>query len=154
MKEEGFVAFYRGNFANVLRYFPTQALNFAFKDTFRKFLCPFNPKTEKFKFFLGSLASGGAAGAASLLFVYPLDFARTRLAADIGKAAKAAKAGEPGKAEGREFNGLVDCLSKIYKKDGYYGLYRGFGISVVGIIFYRAFYFGCFDTANSMGLKN
>jgi len=34
---------------------------------------------------LGSLASGGAAGASSLLFVYPLDFARTRLAADIGK---------------------------------------------------------------------
>lgn len=105
-------------------------------------MCPFNPKTEKFKFFLGSLASGGAAGAASLLFVYPLDFARTRLAADIGK------------KEGREFNGLVDCIGKIYKKDGYYGLYRGFGISVVGIIFYRAFYFGCFDTANSMGLKN
>jgi len=34
---------------------------------------------------LGSLASGGAAGAASLCFVYPLDFARTRLGADIGK---------------------------------------------------------------------
>jgi len=33
----------------------------------------------------GSLASGGAAGAASLCFVYPLDFARTRLAADVGK---------------------------------------------------------------------
>jgi len=31
------------------------------------------------------LASGGAAGATSLMFVYPLDFARTRLAADVGK---------------------------------------------------------------------
>jgi len=30
------------------------------------------------------MASGGAAGATSLLFVYPLDFVRTRLAADIG----------------------------------------------------------------------
>ena len=29
-------------------------------------------------FFLGNLAAGGAAGASSLLFVYPLDFARTR----------------------------------------------------------------------------
>jgi len=36
-------------------------------------------------FFLGSLMSGGAAGATSLLFVYPLDFARTRLGVDIGK---------------------------------------------------------------------
>ena len=36
-------------------------------------------------FFIGNVVSGGAAGATSLLFVYPLDFARTRLAADIGK---------------------------------------------------------------------
>merc|ERR1711934_27338 len=30
---EGITQFWRGNLANVLRYFPTQALNFAFKDT-------------------------------------------------------------------------------------------------------------------------
>ena len=34
---------------------------------------------------IGNLLSGAAAGATSLCFVYPLDFARTRLAADIGK---------------------------------------------------------------------
>jgi len=84
-REEGIVHFWRGNLANVIRYFPTQALNFAFKDTYRRWFCPYDPKTQKGKFFLGSLASGGAAGASSLMFVYPLDFARTRLAADIGK---------------------------------------------------------------------
>lgn len=62
-----------------------KALNFAFKDTYRRWFCPYDPKKEKLKYFFGSLASGGAAGATSLLFVYPLDFARTRLAADIGK---------------------------------------------------------------------
>ena len=123
--------------ANVLRYFPTQALNFAFKDTYKKYLCPYNPKTEPVKFFAGNMASGGAAGATSLMFVYPLDFARTRLAADVGRA---------GKGGEREFAGLTDCLSKIFKSDGPIGLYRGFGISVVGIIFYRAAYFGMFDT--------
>jgi solute carrier family 25 (adenine nucleotide translocator) protein 4/5/6/31 len=46
------------------------------------------------------MASGGAAGATSLLFVYPLDFVRTRLGADVGNKAT----GE------REFNGLIDCL--------------------------------------------
>jgi solute carrier family 25 (adenine nucleotide translocator) protein 4/5/6/31 len=30
-KEQGFMSFWRGNLANVIRYFPTQALNFAFK---------------------------------------------------------------------------------------------------------------------------
>lgn len=33
--DEGFVAFWRGNTANVIRYFPTQALNLSFKDFFK-----------------------------------------------------------------------------------------------------------------------
>lgn len=32
--DEGLVSLWRGNTANVIRYFPTQALNFAFKDYF------------------------------------------------------------------------------------------------------------------------
>lgn len=35
-KEQGFTAFWRGNLANVIRYFPTQALNFAFKDKYKQ----------------------------------------------------------------------------------------------------------------------
>ena len=31
-KHEGLTSFWRGNFASVIRYFPQQALNFAFKD--------------------------------------------------------------------------------------------------------------------------
>jgi len=135
-KEEGFAAFWRGNLANVIRYFPTQALNFAFKDQYKRIFCPYDPRKDFWKFFFGNLASGGAAGATSLLFVYPLDFARTRLAADVGK----------GPAE-RMFSGLVDCLTKISKSDGVKGLYQGFGISVLGIIIYRACYFGGYDTA-------
>lgn len=136
-KEQGFVSFWRGNLANVIRYFPTQALNFAFKDKYKKiFLGGVDQKTQFWRYFAGNLASGGAAGATSLCFVYPLDFARTRLAADIGK----------GNAE-REFTGLGNCISKIFKTDGLKGLYLGFNVSVQGIIIYRAAYFGCFDTA-------
>jgi len=139
-KEQGFISFWRGNLANVIRYFPTQALNFAFKDKYKKiFLGGVDPKTQFWRHFAGNLASGGAAGATSLCFVYPLDFARTRLAADIGK----------GNAE-REFTGLGHCISKIYKTDGLKGLYLGFNVSVQGIIIYRAAYFGCFDTAKGM----
>ncbi|VDP03158.1 unnamed protein product [Heligmosomoides polygyrus] len=124
------------NLANVIRYFPTQALNFAFKDTYKKmFVEGLDKKKYFWKFFAGNLASGGAAGATSLCFVYPLDFARTRLAADVGK------------GSGRESKGLADCLIKITKSDGPVGLYRGFFVSVQGIIIYRAAYFGMFDTA-------
>jgi len=139
-KEQGVLAFWRGNLANVIRYFPTQALNFAFKDKYKQiFLGGVDKKTQFWKFFAGNLASGGAAGATSLCFVYPLDFARTRLAADIGKGA-----GQ------REFNGLGDCLVKIFKSDGMGGLYKGFGVSVQGIIIYRAAFFGLYDTAKGM----
>ena len=138
VKEQGFASLWRGNLANVVRYFPTQALNFAFKDFYKTIFNPYNPKTEPGKFFVGNCLSGGAAGATSLTVVYPLDFARTRLAADVGSGGD------------REFNGLVDCLMKIFKKDGPAGLYRGFGISVVGIIAYRASYFGMFDTGKAM----
>merc|ERR1711887_520232 len=95
-KEQGFMAFWRGNLANVIRYFPTQALNFAFKDKYKAmFLAGVDKKKTPGRFFVGNLASGGAAGATSLCFVYPLDFARTRLAADIGKS-----------GADREFSGL------------------------------------------------
>ncbi|XP_054722593.1 ADP/ATP translocase 3 isoform X2 [Uloborus diversus] len=139
-REQGFLSYWRGNLANVIRYFPTQALNFAFKDKYKQvFLGGVDKKTQFWRYFLGNLASGGAAGATSLCFVYPLDFARTRLAADIGKAG----------AE-REFTGLGNCLGKIFKSDGLAGLYRGFNVSVQGIIIYRAAYFGFFDTAKGM----
>lgn len=140
-KEQGFASFWRGNLANVIRYFPTQALNFAFKDTYKNiFLKGVDKKKEFTKFFIGNLASGGAAGATSLCVVYPLDFARTRLAADVGKGTD------------REFTGLVDCIVKIFKTDGPIGLYRGFLVSVQGIIIYRAAYFGLFDTVKSVAV--
>ncbi|KAJ6750892.1 hypothetical protein OIU85_001430 [Salix viminalis] len=137
IKDEGFGSLWRGNTANVIRYFPTQALNFAFKDYFKRL---FNFKKDKdgyWKWFAGNLASGGAAGASSLLFVYSLDYARTRLAND-SKAAK--KGGE------RQFNGLVDVYRKTLASDGIAGLYRGFNISCVGIIVYRGLYFGMYDS--------
>jgi len=144
IREEGFVSLWRGNMANVLRYFPTQALNFAFKDQFKRMFGYSKEKDGYWKWFAGNLASGGAAGAASLLFVYSLDYARTRLAND-NKAAK--KGGE------RQFNGLFDVYSKTIKSDGIVGLYRGFNISCVGIIVYRGLYFGLYDSLKPVVLQ-
>jgi len=133
-QEQGLGAFWRGNFTNVLRYFPTQAFNFAFKDTIKTLFPKADPKKEFGKFFLINMASGGLAGAGSLCIVYPLDYARTRLASDVGT----------GKAQ---FSGLGDCLIKTAKgPGGVMSLYNGFGVSVIGIIPYRGVYFGLYDT--------
>jgi len=136
--EQGAMALWRGNAANVIRYFPTQAFNFAFKDKYKAMFGKYDPNKEFMKFFMANVASGGAAGASSLLIVYPLDFARTRLAADLGKGNE------------RQFNGLVDCLKKITGKGGPQALYQGFGVSVQGIIVYRGAYFGLYDTAKGV----
>jgi len=137
--QEGMVSFWRGNTANVIRYFPTQALNFAFKDYFKS-LFGYNKDKDGYGLWLaGNLASGGAAGATSLAFVYSLDFARTRLAND-NKNSKGAGGGE------RQFNGLLDVYKKTLASDGIAGLYRGFVPSVIGIIVYRGLYFGMYDS--------
>lgn len=128
--------------ANIIRYFPTQALNFAFKDKYKRIIVRHNPKQDFFKFAAENIASGSAAGATSMLFVYPLDFARTRLAADVGS--KGA----------RQFNGLINCCATIAKKDGFKGLYQGFGVSVGGIIVYRGAFFGLYDTAKSWAFED
>jgi len=137
-KEQGFLAFWRGNFTNVIRYFPTQAFNFAFKDFFKTLFPRYNQNTEFLKFVMVQVASGSLAGAGSLCIVYPLDYARTRLASDVGT----------GK---RDFNGLWDCLKKTSSgTKGPLALYNGFGVSVVGIIPYRGVYFGMFDTLTAL----
>ena len=69
--------------------------------------------------------------------MYPLDYARTRLASDVGS----------GK---RDFDGLFDCLKKTASgPKGFLGLYNGFGVSVIGIVPYRGVYFGLYDTLSS-----
>jgi len=138
LKTEGVYPFWRGNMANVLRYFPTQALNFAFKDTVKGIFATPKDASAAMKF-ATNITSGGVAGTLSLTFVYSLDYARTRLANDA-----------KGKGGERQFNGLIDVYVKTLKSDGIQGLYRGFAISAVGIFIYRGMYFGLYDTLKPM----
>jgi solute carrier family 25 (adenine nucleotide translocator) protein 4/5/6/31 len=133
-KEQGFASFWRGNLTNCIRYFPTQAFNFAFKDQFKK-IFPKPPKDDYMMSLAVNTLSGGCAGVGSLTIVYPLDYARTRLASDMGQGSEKA------------FNGLWDCMVKTSKgPKGILSLWNGFGISAVGIFPYRGAYFGVHDT--------
>jgi solute carrier family 25 (adenine nucleotide translocator) protein 4/5/6/31 len=132
--EQGLRRFWDGNFVNCIRYFPTQAFNLAFKDTFKKMFPKYNPKTEFMQFFGANLVSGGMAAAGSLTIVYPLDYSRTRLASDVGSGKKT-------------FSGLGDCMMKTAQgPGGFLALYTGFGVSVIGIVGYRGLQLGTFDT--------
>ena len=107
-QEEGVRAYYKGNLVNVIRYFPTQALNFAFKDFYLRTLhLDKKPKDPSFwHTFVNNVKGGSLAGASTQCFVYPLDYTRTRLTNDIVMA----KIG----GRGRQFNGIIDCMRKTY----------------------------------------
>jgi len=138
MQEQGFRRFWDGNLTNCIRYFPTQAFNLAFKDTFKKMFPKYSPQKEFGLFFMSNLVSGGCAAACSMTIVYPLDYARTRLASDVGSGKKT-------------FSGLGDCIVKTMKGPGGFGaLYTGFGVSVVGIVGYRGLQLGTFDTITGL----
>ena len=142
-QEQGFKSFWRGNGTNVIRYFPTQAMNFAFKDYYQSILQPPTPSSSKLELIGRNMLAGAAAGATSLLAAYPLDLARTRLSSDVSAIGKITK-----------YNGMFDCIKSVYKTEGFFGLYRGFGISVIGIAPYRAIYFGVYDTLKQTGFLN
>ncbi|RNA12011.1 ADP-ATP carrier mitochondrial-like [Brachionus plicatilis] len=143
-RSEGLYSFWRGNLANCIRYFPTQALNFAFKDKINSAFK--TSRSDPYLVTFGkTVVSGGIAGALSLCFVYSLDYARTRLANDTSSA----KTGGV-----RQFNGLFDVYKKTVQADGFVGLYRGFMISCVGIVIYRGFYFGLYDTLKPILLND
>ena len=116
------------------RYFPSQALNFAFNDQI-KALVPRSPTETQMQKLMTNVACGGLAGVLSSCFVYSLDYARTRLAND---------AKLPG--GGRQYTGLIDVYRQTLKTDGIQGLHRGFFISAVALMVYRGLYFGFYDS--------
>jgi len=133
LRNEGVRGFWRGNLASVIRYFPQQALNFAFKDKIQTIFNPKKSSSYKEKF-AKNILSGGCAGSLSLVFVQSIDYTRTRLAVDAKSGGK------------RQFSGIFDVYAQTIRKDGVRGLYRGFAVSCTCIFIYRGLYFGLFDS--------
>ena len=55
-----------------------------------------------------------------------------------------------GKGDARKVKGMYHCLQTIAATDGVGGLYKGFMVSLYGIIVYRAAFFGGYDTMKGM----
>ena len=130
-KEQGFLSFWRGNMANVVRYIPSFALNFSIKEYISGYLKK-NSQSNSNKV-LNNMISGFGAASLSIIITYPLDFARTRIGVDVGK-------------KTREFNGIMNCIYTNYKVDGFRGIYAGVIITLIGGSIYRGFYFGFYDS--------
>lgn len=147
VREEGVLSLWRGNGSSVLRYYPSVALNFSLKDLYRNILRNgisenAHPQTHMFSGASANFIAGAAAGCTTLIVIYPLDIAHTRLAADIGR------------TESRQFRGIYHFLTTIRKTDGIRGIYRGLPASLQGMIVHRGLYFGGFDTMKEILAKD
>jgi len=135
-REQGFLAFWRGNGVNVARMIPNSAIKFATYDTYKKLAFPEGEMAYTGRDqFLRKMMCGGLSGMSTLLPLYPMDLARTRLTADV--------------ATIRHYNGLIDCLVKTRQAEGFLGLYKGLFISLAGIVPYLAISLSLYDSMKS-----
>jgi solute carrier family 25 (adenine nucleotide translocator) protein 4/5/6/31 len=135
--EQGMVSLWRGNLVNCLRYAPQQGSALAFNDALNNIFPKYDAKKDFWASLGVKLLSGGLAGAVANTICYPFDFARTRLASDVG--------GGKGK-----FNGIFDCIFTTVRQQGITGLYTGWCVTVAGAFVYRAGQLGCFKQIQDM----
>jgi Mitochondrial carrier protein len=113
-KEEGALALWKGNGANVLRVIPVYGLKFAFNDTFKALVA--GPSKKRLNttelMYVGTLA-----GLFQTVLTYPLETVRTRLTLGPG--------------QGVVYKGIGDCFKEMVRTEGYAGLYKGIGPTIV-----------------------
>ncbi|KAJ1376364.1 Mitochondrial carrier protein [Sesbania bispinosa] len=115
-KREGIRGIYRGLGITMLRDAPAHGFYFWTYEYTREKLhpgCRENCQESMNTMFI----AGGLAGIASWIFNYPTDVMKTRLQAQTPSSMK--------------YKGILDCVLKIIKEEGSFGLWRGFGATLV-----------------------
>ena len=113
-REEGLMALWKGNGANVLRVIPVYGLKFAFNDSFKAIVAgPGKKRLDTHEL----LWVGTLAGLFQTILTYPLETVRTRLSLGTG--------------QGVQYRGIADCFREMVKTEGVAGLYKGIGPTMV-----------------------
>ncbi|XP_071107675.1 solute carrier family 25 member 16-like isoform X1 [Haliotis cracherodii] len=132
--KEGFAGLYKGNGVQMLRIFPYAAIQYMSYEQYKKLIKTFAISPHVVK-----LLSGSLAGLTSVLFTYPLDMIRARLAFQV-------------KGE-HMYQGLVDTFRSIVSAEGgFKALYRGIVPSVLGMAPYAGLSFYSFETLKNFFL--
>ncbi|KDO34941.1 hypothetical protein SPRG_01003 [Saprolegnia parasitica CBS 223.65] len=130
---EGFLGFWRGNFAACVRILPHKAILFGWSDIYRSILStqtimPIAPSQVGF-------FAGGWAGMTACILTYPLDFIRTRLSGTIESLPR--------------HSGMLSAFVIIVKEEGVRALFRGMGPTLLGSVPYEGIKFGSYDLLRS-----
>ena len=88
---------------------------------------------------------GAVASSIANVTVYPLDLSKTLIQSQLKKGSADNGIEEDAQKdfqnEQPSYQNTFDCIAKIYKKKGFFGLYQGMSISIVGNFIQTFFYF-------------
>ncbi|XP_020236328.1 mitochondrial substrate carrier family protein B [Cajanus cajan] len=121
VNEEGFRAFWKGNLVTIAHRLPYSAVNFYAYERYKNLLHLLlgenlrgNTSTDLLVHFVG----GGLSGVTAATATYPLDLVRTRLAAQRSSI---------------YYRGISHAFNTICREEGFLGLYKGLGATLLGV---------------------
>ncbi|KAL1195883.1 Calcium-dependent mitochondrial ATP-magnesium/phosphate carrier protein 2 [Cardamine amara subsp. amara] len=135
INEEGFRAFWKGNLVTVAHRLPYGAVNFYAYEEYNTILYS-NPFLQRYKGNAGvdmsvNFISGGLAGLTAASTTYPLDLVRTRLSAQRNLI---------------YYQGVGHAFRTICREEGFLGLYKGLGATLLGVGPSLAISFSAYET--------
>ncbi|XP_010528569.1 PREDICTED: mitochondrial substrate carrier family protein B-like isoform X2 [Tarenaya hassleriana] len=142
INEEGFRAFWKGNLVTVAHRLPYSAVNFYTYEKYKTWLHSIpalgtykgNASLDLFVHFIG----GGLAGITAASATYPLDLVRTRLAAQRNSI---------------YYRGIGHAFHTICSEEGFLGLYKGLGATLLGVGPSLAISFSAYESLKSFWLS-
>ncbi|XP_020216978.1 mitochondrial substrate carrier family protein B [Cajanus cajan] len=121
INEEGFRAFWKGNMVTIAHRLPYSAVNFYAYERYKNLLHSVmgeNVNGNSSANLLVHFVGGGLAGITAASATYPLDLVRTRLAAQRSI---------------MYYRGISHAFSTICREEGFLGLYKGLGATLLGV---------------------
>lgn len=120
--------FFKGNGATVMKIAPFSAFEFYFYEIFKSTLYP--GKAKKDMTYANNILCGGLTGIIASTLTYPMDLVKTYLTINI---------------ENNKKISMTEQTKIIYAENGFFGLYKGWGMSMVGIAPFIGFKMASFD---------
>lgn len=138
VREEGFRAFWKGNLVTIAHRLPYSSISFyafeRYKNLLQLILGVENRGANISADLFVRLVGGGLAGITAASVTYPLDLVRTRLSAQTNV---------------MYYRGISHALQTISKEEGFFGLYKGLGATLLGVGPNLAISFSVYDTVRS-----